>query len=104
VHEKKRGTVGNGVSYWVCAEKIQGEQTGETMIFIGLTVKMCTKAELLLQLKKGISHTCVNLPPLLSVEAIGVCIPTGYNEMFCAAVYKSPQRLWSDTDNRAIRF
>jgi hypothetical protein len=25
--------------------------------------------------KKAIPHTCVNLPPLLSVEATGVCIP-----------------------------
>jgi exonuclease III len=41
--------------------------------------------------KKGIPHTCVNLPPLLSVEATGVCMPIGNNEIFLAAVYKSPQ-------------
>jgi hypothetical protein len=38
------------------------------------------------------------LPPLLSAEATGVCIPTGKSEMLLAAVYKSPQSLWSDTD------
>jgi hypothetical protein len=48
--------------------------------------------------KKGIPHTCVNLPPLVSVEATGVCILIENTEMFCAAVYKSLQRLWSDTD------
>jgi hypothetical protein len=48
--------------------------------------------------KKGIPHTCVDLPPLLSVEVTGICIPIGNTEMFLAAVYKSLQRLWSDTD------
>jgi hypothetical protein len=48
--------------------------------------------------KKGIPHTSAGLPPLLSVEATGVCIATGNSEMFLAAVYKSLQRLWSDTD------
>jgi hypothetical protein len=43
--------------------------------------------------KKGIPHTCVVLPPLLSVEATGVCIPIGNNEMFLVAVYKSPRGL-----------
>jgi hypothetical protein len=44
-----------------------------------------------LALKKGIPHTCVDLPPLLSVEATGVCIPIGNTEIFLAAVYKPPQ-------------
>jgi hypothetical protein len=35
---------------------------------------------------------------LLSVEATGVCIPIGNTEMLLAAVYKSLQRLWTDTD------
>jgi hypothetical protein len=39
--------------------------------------------------KKGIPHTCVNLPPLLPVEATGVYIPIGNPEMFLAALYKS---------------
>jgi hypothetical protein len=43
--------------------------------------------------KEGIPHTCIDLPPLLSVEATGVCIPIGKTEMFLAAVYKSLQRL-----------
>jgi hypothetical protein len=37
------------------------------------------------------------LPPFLSVEATGVCIPIGNTEILCTAVYKSPQRLGSDT-------
>jgi hypothetical protein len=48
--------------------------------------------------KKGIPHTCVDLPPVLSVEATGVYIPIGNTEMFLAAPYKSPQRLFSDID------
>jgi hypothetical protein len=37
--------------------------------------------------KKGIPHRCADVPPLLSGEATGVCIPTGNTEMFLAAVY-----------------
>jgi hypothetical protein len=48
--------------------------------------------------KKDIPHTCDDLPPVLSVEATWVCISTEITEMLLAAVYKSPQRLWSDTD------
>jgi hypothetical protein len=48
--------------------------------------------------KKGIPHTCADLASLFLVKAAGVCIPIGNTEMFLAAVLKSPQRLWSDTD------
>jgi hypothetical protein len=51
---------------------------------------------------KGIPHTCIDLPPVLSGETIGVCIPIGNTEMFLAALYKSPQRLWSDTDTTGL--
>jgi hypothetical protein len=34
----------------------------------------------------------------VSVETSGVCMPTGYCEVLHAAVYKSPDRAWSDTD------
>jgi hypothetical protein len=42
--------------------------------------------------KKGIPHTYADLPPLLSVEATGVCIPTGHTEMLLASVYTFPLR------------
>jgi hypothetical protein len=48
--------------------------------------------------KENIPHTCADLPPLLSVEATGACICIGNTEIFLAALCKSPQRLWSDTD------
>jgi hypothetical protein len=51
-----------------------------------------------LQSKKGIPHSHVDLPPLISVEAIGVYIPIGNREVLLAAVYKSPGRAWSDAD------
>jgi hypothetical protein len=38
--------------------------------------------------KKGIPHICVNLPPPLSAEVTGICIPIGNTEMLLAAVYK----------------
>jgi hypothetical protein len=48
--------------------------------------------------KKGISHTHVDLPPFVSVEATGVCIPIGNKEILLAAVYKYLGRTWSDAD------
>jgi hypothetical protein len=40
----------------------------------------------------------MDLPPLLTVKATGASIPIGNTEMFLAAVYRSPQNLWSDRD------
>jgi hypothetical protein len=40
----------------------------------------------------------VDLPPLVSVEATGVCIPIGNSEILLASIYKSPGRASSDTD------
>jgi hypothetical protein len=47
---------------------------------------------------KGIPHTFVHLPPLLSAESAGLCMLIGNSEMLFGAVYKSPQILWSDTN------
>jgi hypothetical protein len=38
------------------------------------------------------------LPSVLSVQATRVYIPIGKTKIFLAAVYISPQRLWSDAD------
>jgi hypothetical protein len=35
------------------------------------------------------NSTYADLPPLLSVEAMGVCILIGHTEMLLASVYKS---------------
>jgi hypothetical protein len=48
--------------------------------------------------RKGIPHSHVDLRPLISVEATGVCIPIGNSQVLLAAVYKSPGRSWSDAD------
>jgi hypothetical protein len=37
-------------------------------------------------------HNHVDLPPSISVEATGVCLPIGSSEKLVAAVYKSPGR------------
>jgi hypothetical protein len=42
--------------------------------------------------RKGIPHNHVDLPPLVSVEATGLCIPIGNSEILFASVYKSPGR------------
>jgi hypothetical protein len=48
--------------------------------------------------RKGIPHNHADLPPLVSVEGTGVCIPVGNSEILLAAVYKSPGPAWSDAD------
>jgi hypothetical protein len=45
---------------------------------------------------KGIPHKHVDISPLFSVEVTGVCIPIGNSEVLLAAVYKSPDKAWSD--------
>jgi exonuclease III len=55
--------------------------------------------------RKVIPHNHVDLPPLISVEATGVCIPIGNRKVLLAAVYKSPGIAWSDADiNELLRF
>jgi hypothetical protein len=44
----------------------------------------------------------VDLHPLISIEATGVCIPIGNNEILIAAVYRSPGRAWSDADTTGL--
>jgi hypothetical protein len=48
--------------------------------------------------RKGIPHNHVDLPPLVSVEATGVCIPVGNSEVLLAAAYKSPGNARRDAD------
>jgi hypothetical protein len=48
--------------------------------------------------RKGIPHNHVDLPPLISIEATGVCIPIGNSEILLAAVYKSPGLAWINVD------
>jgi exonuclease III len=48
--------------------------------------------------KNGIPPAYADLPPLLSVEASGVCIPIGHTAMLLASIYKSPLRVWRDAD------
>jgi hypothetical protein len=40
----------------------------------------------------------LDLPPLISVEATGVCIPISNREILLVAVYKSPGCTWTDAD------
>jgi hypothetical protein len=48
--------------------------------------------------RRGVPHNHVDLPPFVSAEATGVCIPTFNSEVLFASVYKSPSRAWSDAD------
>jgi hypothetical protein len=48
--------------------------------------------------RRGVPHSYVDLPPLVSVETTGVFIPIGNSEILLASVYKSPGRAWSDAD------
>jgi hypothetical protein len=52
--------------------------------------------------RKGIPHSHVGLPLLVSVEATGVCIPIGNSEVLLAAVCMSPGHAWNDADINEI--
>jgi hypothetical protein len=47
---------------------------------------------------RKVSHSYVDLPLLVSVEATGVCIHIGNIKVLLAAVYKSPCRAWNNAD------
>jgi exonuclease III len=47
--------------------------------------------------RRGVPHGYAELPPLVSEEVTGVCIPIGNSEVLLAAVYTSPGRGWKDT-------
>jgi hypothetical protein len=55
--------------------------------------------------RKGISHRQLDLPPLVSIEVTGICIPIGNCKVLLAAVYKSPNHTWCNTDiTELLRF
>jgi hypothetical protein len=56
------------------------------------------KDRIAVAVRKGIPHNHVDLPPFVSMEAIGVCITTGNSEVLLAAVYKSSGHAWDDAD------
>jgi hypothetical protein len=56
-------------------------------------------------IRKGIPHRQVDLPPLVSIEATGICIPTDKCEVLLAAIYKAPNHTWCDIDTiELLRF
>jgi hypothetical protein len=63
-------------------------------IFIESIANRKEMVELPLQLEKASPHAC----RFVSVEATGVCIPIGNQEILLAAVYKSPGRTWTDAN------
>jgi hypothetical protein len=71
----------------------------QIITFIGLTASREEKAELPLQLEKAFPITMyVDMPPLVSIEATGVCISIGNSEVLLAAIYKSPGHVLNAAD------
>jgi exonuclease III len=56
------------------------------------------KGGIAVAVRKSIPHMHVDLLPLVSVEATGVCMTIGNQEILLAAVYKSPGCNWNDAD------
>jgi hypothetical protein len=56
------------------------------------------KGGIVIAISKDIPHNHAELPPLVSIEATGVCIPIGNSELPLAAIYKSPGHAWNDED------
>jgi hypothetical protein len=55
-----------------------------------------TKGGTATTVRKGIPHTDVHLPTLISEEATGDCIPIGNNEVLMQLLI-SPGHAWADT-------
>jgi len=66
--------------------------------FIEQTASWVKRFGTVVAIRKGVPHTNVHLALLVSIEATGVYILIGNNEVFLAAVYKSPSRAWNDAD------
>jgi hypothetical protein len=61
--------------------------------FIEPTATRAENVELPLRLEEADApHKHVDLTSLVTVEATGVCIPTGTSEVLLASLYKSPVR------------
>jgi hypothetical protein len=52
--------------------------------------------------RKVILHNHVDLPPLVTVDAIEVCIPISNKEILLAAFYETPGRTWIDADTNEL--
>jgi hypothetical protein len=46
--------------------------------------------------RQGVPHNHADLPPLMSIQPTGVCIPNGDSDILLAAVYISAGRGWID--------
>jgi hypothetical protein len=57
-----------------------------------------TKGGNAIAVRKGIPHNHVDLPPLVSIEVTGACVPIGNSEVLLAAAYKSPGHAWNDAE------
>lgn len=62
------------------------------------------KGETSFAVRKVIPRNYVYLPPLVSVEATGVCLPAGNSRILFEAVYKSLGRAWSDAVTELLSF
>jgi hypothetical protein len=63
------------------------------------------KGETAIAVRKGIPNRQVDLPPLVSIEATGICIPISNCKVLLAAGDKSQNRTWRDIDiTELLRF
>jgi hypothetical protein len=73
-----------------------GESLFRIIAFIVLTASR-KKGGTAVAVRKDIPHKHVDLLPRVSIEARGMCIPTGNSEVLLAAVCKSEGHAWNDT-------
>jgi hypothetical protein len=63
---------------------------------IGLRTSQGKKTGRVFAERKGIPHNNVDLPPIVSIEASGNCIPIGKSDVLLVEIYKSPSHAWND--------
>jgi hypothetical protein len=67
-------------------------------VFIGQIALQGLNGGTAVAVRKGIPHNHIDLPPLVLIEATGICVLIGNREVLLAAVYKAPGRAWNVAD------
>jgi hypothetical protein len=75
---------------WLCSQRHIANPIRcslfQIITFIGLTASWKERGRIAVAVRKGIPYNHANLPPFVSIEAAGVCIPIGNSEVLLAAV------------------
>jgi hypothetical protein len=88
------------IQLWFCSQRHISNHIRGSLFQIITFIKLTASREggTAVAVRKGSLCNQVDLSPLISTEATGVCKPTGHSEVLLLAVFKSPGHAWNDAD------